>query len=276
MTALAASTSLTKASPDALAFVVENAEVSYAGGDSALASGYLKALTGAAGDIPCGLALQGAITGATSDSPQPTQSTDSGDVVLKAVPVAGASTIAHVGSVVYTSTDNVKTDLTLTRPTRGFARGVIVKFNSSTSFDVLLFGFARMLAMQGVGQREVLELGTFANVALINGNIVTGQVMQFRGKIISLHGLVQTAFTGASGTAEVNLEIDATNVTGGVLTVSTAAGGTIGAKLDATAITAANVFSEGSVLDVEVANTGGTQTAGSVRLYMVVERLPGI
>lgn len=273
MSALAASTSVTKASPDALAFVVESAETTYAGGDVALAAGYLKAATGAAGDIPCGMAIA---TSQLGSSALETQSIDPSDTVLKAVPVSGASTIADVGKVVFISTDNPKADLTLTRPTRGYARGLIVKFNSATSFDVLLFGMTTMLAMQGVGQREIVELGTFANAALVTGNIVTAQIMRYHGKIISLHGLVQTAFTGSGGTADVNLEIGGTNVTGGVLTVSTAAGGTIGLTVDATAITAANEFNEGSVLDVEVANTGGTQTAGSVRLYMVCERLPGI
>lgn len=259
-------------------YVVENADTTYAGSMTSLKAGYLRPYQGTAGEQPVGRAIvEGSVLGDTSASPKPTQSVAMVDEIVEAVAVSGASTIADVGKVVYLNdTDDLKADLTLTRPTRGIPYGVIEKFNSSTSFDVLRFGRTTLLAMQGTGTREMMPLGTFANAALINGNIATAIVMPFHGKFVSLHGMVETAFTGSGGTADINLEIGGTNVTGGVLTVSTAAGGTIGTKLDATAITAANEFNEGSTVDVEVANTGGTQTAGSVRLYAIVERLPGL
>lgn len=278
MTALATSADVRDRSAASLAVPVKNAAVTYAGGQGALAAGYAKPFAGAAGEIAAGRFIKdGSVTGNTSATPPPEASLAVEDYVLESVPVAGASAQTDLGKVVFVnSTDNIKTDLTLTRPTRGQPAGIIVRYKSATSFDVLMFGLKTMLANQSVGTREILELGTFANAALITGNIVTGFTMPFRGKFISLHGLVQTAFTGSGGTADVNLEIDTVNVTGGVLTVSTAAGGTIGTILSGTAITAANEFSEGGVLDVEVSGTGGTQTAGSVRLYALVERLPGI
>lgn len=278
MTALAASQSIRERSAAGQSFVVKDAETTYAGGQAALAAGYLVPYSGAAGESPIGRLIgQGSVLGDTSATPQPTHDVALEGYILEAVPVAGASTIASVGSVVFLNdTDNPKADLTLTRPTRGIAFGRIVKFRSASEFDVRAYGMAELDALQGVGRREIIELGTFANVALADGDIVTGFKLPYRAKIISLHGQVLTAFTGSGGTATVNLEIAGTNVTGGTLVVSTAAGGTIGLILDAAAITAANVLSEGVALDVEVASAGGTQTAGSVRLYMVVERLPGV
>lgn len=220
---------------------------------------------------------QGSVTGDTSATPVPTHDVAIEGYILEAVDVAGAETIADVGSVVFlNNTDDLKADLTLTRPTRGLAFGRIVKFRSDSSFDVRVYGMAELDALQGVGRREIVELGTYANAELADGDIATGLELPYRAKIISLHGQVLEAFTGSGGTASVNLEIAGTNVTGGVLVVSTAAGGTVGTVLDASAITAANVLSEGVALDVEVASAGGTQTEGMVRLYMVVERLPGV
>lgn len=194
--------------------------------------------------------------------------------ILERVAVTGAASAADVLKPVYAS-DNAT--LTLTRPADdAVVQGFVTKWHTSTTCDVMTLGLLGqlLLGMAG-GNRQILDLGHFDNAELANGNIATGIVLPFHGKFISLHGMVEKAFTGSGGTAEVNLEIGGTNVTGGVLTVSTAAGGTVGTKLDATDITAANVFHEGDVLDVEVANAGGTRTAGRVRLYAIVERLPG-
>lgn len=277
MTALATSADVRDRSLNGLSFQAKNAATSYAGGDVAIdANGYLKAAAGAAGEMIVGRQIkEGSVLGNTSATP-PTEATVAvDDYILESVPVAGASTIAHLKRIVYCDTDNIKTDLSLTRPTRGQPRGIIVRFKSATSFDVLMFGLKSMLANQSVGTREEISFGSYTNAALINGNIRTGQIMQFHGKVISVHGYVQAAFTGSGGTAAINLEIDTVDVTGGVVTASTAAGGTIGTKLAGTAVTAANEFYEGSVVDVEVASTGGTQTLGQVEVFAVVERLPG-
>lgn len=213
-------------------------------------------------------------TGDTSASPVPEAVIGLLPTILRRVTVTGAASRADILKPIFV-TDNQT--MTLTRPSDDAeVCGCIIEWHTSTTCDVLLFGLVAQLVLgMAGGNRQIFELGHYDNAALVTGNIVTALPMPFHGKFISLHGIVETAFTGSGGTADVNLEIGGTNVTGGVLTVSTAAGGTIGTKLDATAITAANEFHEGDTVDVEVSNTGGTQTAGRVRLYAVVERLPG-
>jgi len=213
-------------------------------------------------------------TGDTSATVPPTVGLDVNPRILSRVTVTGASAITDQWSPVY-ATSNA--DLTLTRPAADAeVVGFVSKWHVSTTCDVLLLGLIGqlILGMAG-GNRTVIDLGHYDNADLADGDIRTGFAMPFAGKFISLHGNVEAAFTGVSGTATVNLEIGGTNVTGGALVVSTAAGGTVGTQLDATAITAANTFSTGDLLDIEVSSAGGTQTLGRVGLFAVVERLPG-
>lgn len=212
--------------------------------------------------------------GATGDSPPPEAGVRIWPRILRRVTVTGAASRADILKPVFV-TDNQT--MTLTRPDDDAeVVGSVIEWHTSTTCDVLIFGLigTLILGMAG-GNRQVVELGAYNNVELADGDIMTGFVMPFHGKFISLHGIVLEAFTGSGGTATINLEIGGTNVTGGTLVVSTAAGGTVGAKLDAAAITAANVFHEGDVIDLEVSAAGGTQTEGKVRVYAIVERLPG-
>ena len=247
------------------------------GPDHATSQGVVDSWAETPGLVPLGpLGAAGGLSSVAGDAaalPPPEAEMPVLPQLLRRVAVTGAASAADVMSYVYAS-DNAT--LTLTRPTDdAVVFGVIVKWHTSTTCDVLTLGLLGQILMAAQASRFWLELGSYDNADLVTGNIATALVMPFHGKVISLHGIVEKAFTGASGTADVNLEIGGTNVTGGVLTVSTAACGTIGTKVDATAITAANVFHEGDTVDVEVANTGGTQTAGRVRLYALVERLPG-
>lgn len=213
-------------------------------------------------------------TGDTSASPPPEVTIPIVPTILERYAVTGASAQSDLLAPVYV-TDNQT--LTLTRPSDDAeVVGVVTKWHTSTTCDVLLFGLlAQLILGMAGGNRQIFELGNYENAELNDGDIMTGMVMPFHGKFISLHGIVEQAFTGVSGTATLNLEIGGTNVTGGALVASTAAGGTVGTKLDASAITAANVFHEGDVVDLEVSSQGGTQTAGRVRVYAIVERLPG-
>lgn len=286
MAALSASQDVRTRGAHQASVQVEDAEIVYAGGFAALwdernataaKKGRLAAFQAAAGQILMGrVHSPGSQTGDVDASPVPEAQVSLESEVLENVPVAGVTAVLDQGKVVWISTDNLKADLTLTRPTRAQPLGIVVRFRATGYADVLILGLASRLALMGAGRKEIVRLGSFDNADLATGNVATGFPMAFSGKILSVFGMVEKAFTGSGGTADVNLEIDATNVTGGVVTVSTAAGGTIGAKLDGTPVTAANYFQEGSVIDVEVANTGGTQTAGRVAIYMVVERMPGL
>lgn len=220
---------------------------------------------------PGGLSSQ---LGDTSASPPPESGISILPQILRKATVTGASAQSDVMAPVYATDNQV---LTLTRPSDdATVVGVVTKWHSSTTCDVLLLGLlGQLLLGYGGGNRAVFDLGHYDHATLADGDIRTGIVMPFHGKFVSLHGFVETAFTGSGGTATLNLEIGGTNVTGGALVVSTAAGGTVGTKLDASAITAANVFHEGDTVDLEVSSAGGTQTAGRVHVYAIIERLPG-
>lgn len=240
--------------------------------------GYLDSYDDEPGQVFAGLIESaGGLTeklGDTAASPPPEAGIKLYPRILRRVTVTGAASRADILKPIYV-TDNQT--MTLTRPSDDAeVCGAIIEWHTSTTCDVLLFGLVAQLVLgMAGGNYEHFTIGSFDHADLANGNIVTALPMPFHGKFISLHGVVEKAFTGSGGTATLNLEIGGTDVTGGTLVVSTAAGGTIGTKLDAAAITAANVFHEGDTIDLEVASASGTQTAGRVRVYAVVERLPG-
>lgn len=157
----------------------------------------------------------------------------------------------------------------------GMATHVCVKRDSSAATSVRCRMLASIAQPTVANGKELLNLGHFQWAAIADGNLRTGFVMPFKGAFISLFAMVDEPIVGAGGTVTVNLEIATVDVTGGVVTVSTATGGTRGAKLDGTAITAENAFAEGSVLDIEAAASGGTRTSGTFDLWAVIERRPG-
>jgi hypothetical protein len=79
------------------------------------------------------------VLGNTGASPQVRARVDVSGRTLLGVPVAGASTIANVNDLVYSTTSNASADLTVTPNTNVKAIGWIKSFNSATSFDVELF-----------------------------------------------------------------------------------------------------------------------------------------
>lgn len=113
----------------------------------------------AAGALP----LQ--VTGNTSASPEPKVTIGIGEKMIRDVPVAGASAITDVGELVYLTSDNVLSDLTLTSAVSLPAVGYIVGFSTSTTFDVILFSAAQMRAgtVGGFGYVDV-PLNSFREV----------------------------------------------------------------------------------------------------------------
>lgn len=286
MSALATDTPREVKGTHTYSFKIKNATQLYVGSFASIDStGYLIPFAGAAGEKLQGRVLPtpdptvsgstgASLLGNTSATPVVEATVQLDGEILPKVSVTGATSIANIGAVVYlNSNDN---DLTLTRPTRGVAFGTIVRYWSSTTCDVLRFSKAEwdVIGLGGSGQ-ELLYLGSLDCDTITTANQRTSIPMPFHGKFLSFFAMVDVAIAGSSGTADLNLEIDGTNVTGGVVTVSTAAGGTKGTKLDGTAITALNEFNEGSLLDIE-ATLGTDMTAGRVDLYATVARLPGI
>ena len=207
--------------------------------------------------------------------------------ILQSITVTGAASAADNGKVVYMTDENT---FTLTRPA-AYARavGLLLFWRTSTTVDLMLFGLAHgaVLALAG-GCKRTIYLGSVDTRALEGTsatNLMTSYVLWGHGQIKNFFATTDgfDASYGA-GSQALNLEIDGTDVTGGVLTVAYtdmdgAADKPI--RLSATAITAANEFHDGSLLDVELATGGTGYSAGlaegpnSVALFIDVEYKAG-
>ncbi len=248
------------------------------GPDHATTQGYLDSFVGEAGMFFGGL-LESAdgLTeklGATGDSPPPEGSLLLLPRIIRRVTVTGVASRADILKPVY-ATDNQT--LTLTRPsTFAIVIGVVVEWHSSTTADVLLFGIAVQAAIDlAGGELQILYLGSIDFGTSADGDLKTGIPMPFHGELLELFTITEATLVGAGGTILVNAEINAVNVTGGVVTVSTAVQAAVAFKSAGTAITALNTFHQGQLLDIEGASAGGTRTSGSVGLYAVVSKKLG-
>lgn len=129
----------------------------------------------------------------------------------------------------------------------------------------------------GSSQKRYVELflGAIPFGTTADGDLRTGYKMPVSGRIKELYCHVKTVCVGSGGTIDINLEKGGTNLTGGVLTYSTASMNTLGERVEATAITddANNLCAKGDLIDVEGASAGGTRTSGEIELYALVEVL---
>jgi len=98
---------------------------------------------------------------------------------------------------------------------------------------------------------------------LTAADFVTELVMPTAGKIVSWGYVLGKVVSTGSKDATCNLEIETTNLTGGVLTLSSAICDTQGEYVPATAITAANTFAAGEKISIEVTNPTATFVEGS-------------
>ena len=224
------------------------------------------------GAIPLGWSL-GRKTGDTAASPIIRAEVDLSGRVYKNVAVTGlAGTVADVGRLVYATDDDT---FDLTRPTLGIPIGIVMDFVSATNADVLFFSFETLCAIAMAGAAQYMwHLGVVAEFSA-TGDLLKGIKCSHHGRIIDFYAICISAPADADLNATIFLEIDTVDVTGGVITAVTA--DTMGLLKQGTAITAGNVFHEGSVIDVETTVTA----AGSVNdcfynVYAEVLMEPGL
>lgn len=115
------------------------------------------------------------------------------------------------------------------------------------------------------------SLATGLSTAAID--LLTNLVPGYRFKLLSFSFVTTIVGAGAGASQIFNLEIGATDTTGGVLTVTLASTNTIGAITAATAITAANVGSAADTLSVEMAAGGTAFTSGSGYFVIRVQNM---
>lgn len=89
---------------------------------------------------------------------------------------------------------------------------------------------------------------------LTNADVLTTWTPGFAGSITAIEFAVKKAVTTAAKAADLNMEIGTTNLTGGVVGLTSANCTPKGAVVAGTAITAANSFTATDTLSIEAAN----------------------
>jgi hypothetical protein len=227
--------------------------------------------TGAVGEIPgFGFSPWG-VTGDASATPPTKATLQLNDFILYKATVTGVTAVTDQFKLVYASDDDT---LTLTAQTnRPVPCGVIVRWYTSTTCDVLMFGAVSQAKMALNGScYTTMHLGNFLCASITAGagpvDIRTGHVLSGHGEFVSVWAMIGAAIVGAGGAANINLEIGGTNVTGGVVALAEA--DAVGAKKSGSAVSGAAEFHDGDLLDVE-ASSVVAMTAGTFDLYARVK-----
>lgn len=101
------------------------------------------------------------------------------------------------------------------------------------------------------------------------GDVVTNYPLQGHGKITQVAFVATDPPTTASKAVTLNLEIGTTNLTGGVVALTSANLATLGAVRTGTAVTANNEFNDGDTLSVEAASVTAFAEGAGVLLITV-------
>lgn len=286
MTTLAVDESnLTRLGDSTFAFKIKASTVVYAGGLVAIDStGYLKPYAAAVGEQPLGIMDPtpdpynlgtSPITGSSTTLIRGTVALEG--CILKGVPVTGTSSIADIGKLVYISTDNVKTDLTLTRPTRGIPVGRVIDWISSTTCDVKMYSQEALdcIALGGAGSVTVQVLSALDTDLDAGAADYTVPTPDHRFKITGISAGVTKAL--ANGTSLVfTPKVGGSAATGSATLNTTAGTGGTAGDLVSAAVTAGNTGSASTALAITCTPTGTFNSAGIVNVYLKIERLLGV
>lgn len=120
----------------------------------------------------------------------------------------------------------------------------------------------------GVGVHTISIPITLANITGA-GDVLTTYTPGYKFKILSADFAVTTAATTAAKAATLNLEIGATNVTGGEIALTSANCTPLGAVVAGAAITAANTGSASATISVESASVTAFVEGAGVLLLKV-------
>ena len=130
---------------------------------------------------------------------------------------------------------------------------------------------ATLTATAGISILSVpIQLASMTTSA---ADLVTEILPGYKFKVLAADFVTTTVSTGSGASQTINLEINTTNVTGGVLNATLASTNTLGKVTAGTAVTAANTGSATDVLSVEVAASGTIFTAGSGVLLIRIQNM---
>jgi len=247
-------------------------------------TGTIQGYDDAAGHIPIGY-MSGPGNSVVGDGTLKAQVNLRGDV-LKSQTVTGAAAATDNFAELYATDDNT---FTLTRPADDAAVvGIVLFWRTGTTCDILLLNVHASVALGlAGGNKRRIHIGSVSSAALEGTsavNLLTSYVLWGHGLIVDFIAIADGFDASyAAGTQTVNLELAGTNLTGGVLTLDATGIDSAADKAlvkSATAITAANEFHDGDVMDVELVTDGTgftamTSPSVSYDLYIDVEYRAG-
>jgi len=230
----------------------------YEGSAVGLSSGYARALT--AGDIFLGFACGKVVETTAVNGGAVVRVFKAGIVDLTIASVA----VTDVGKYVYASDDGT---FTLTQGANTYI-GRVEKYVAANTASVTFEGVP-----QGSPSNKIYGTLTFpvtlASVAA-TGDVVTNFTPGFAGTIEKFH-YVTAVLSSTTAAVAFNLEIGATNTTGGVISLTHTNAGAVGAVVASTDITALNVFNATDTISVE-ATTSTVFTEGSGSFVITYSR----
>jgi len=152
-------------------------------------------------------------------------------------------------------------------PATGSDAVVAVAAESGSSGDICSV-YVVSRATSGAVQKSILSIPVkLSKVA--NGDILTQFTPGFPGQIVKVSFAVTDPVTTADKAATLNLEINSTDVSGGVLSLTSASCGTLGAVVNATAITGNNVFDADDAISIEASGVTAFAEGEGVLLIVI-------
>lgn len=131
---------------------------------------------------------------------------------------------------------------------------IAVAIESGVSGDIKTIS---LVTRTGAGLSTTYSIMTIpvTNANIADGDFLTTFTPGFAGSILSIAYCVGTPVTTASKLSTINLEIGTTDVTGGVISLTSAAMTPLGAVIAGTAITANNTFTDSDTISIEASST---------------------
>lgn len=171
--------------------------------------------------------------------------------VVEAATITGLSAASDVGKLIYMIDDQT---FTLTRPSAdAVAVGLVGRFRSGTTGDVICFTIGESFALDAARPKETIALGTVGLKEAAAEDVVCRKPLFGHGRIVKFHAYTaQKLASGAAGEAVFQLLLGATSLGFIHLDATSGASGmrVFGAAASTNAI--AQRFSDGEVVTVKL------------------------
>lgn len=153
--------------------------------------------------------------------------------------------------------------------------GVLATFSPPANLTDSTTGTPGATLAAGVGISTLIHPLTslVTGLGVLAIDLMTGYVPGYRFKILALDFITTVAGTNAGAVQVFNLEIGATNVTGGVCTVNLAGTAAIGQLTSGTAVTATNIGTASDAISLEMAAGGTVFTAGAGYFLIKIQNM---